>query len=86
MWKVLVKNNANRFLFQSANLLGIFIHNGTSYYTASALERRSRQTNEPPLWGSCCVWDEIVLNEFFLPVIVVPNSKFYYGNYLVLKQ
>ena len=32
-WSLSVENNANRFLFQKANLL---IHNGRSYYTASA--------------------------------------------------
>ena len=53
LWKVLVKNNANCFLFQTADLLGVFIYNGRSYYTAPALKKRSRQTNEPPLWGSC---------------------------------
>ena len=58
--KVLVKNNANRFMFQNANLLGIFIHNGRSHYAAQALKRRSRQSNEPPLWGSCCLWDKTV--------------------------
>ena len=46
MWKVLVKDSANRFLFQNANLLGIFIHNGRSHYRAPALKKGSRQTNE----------------------------------------
>ena len=32
-WSLSVENNANRFLFQKANLL---IHNGRSYYTAPA--------------------------------------------------
>ena len=32
-WSLSVENNANRFLFQAANLL---IHNGRSYYTALA--------------------------------------------------
>ena len=32
-WSLSVENNANRFLFQEANLL---IHNGRSYYTALA--------------------------------------------------
>ena len=42
------KNNANRLFFQKAN-----------FPTQPRLKTRSRQTNEPPLWGSCFNKDEL---------------------------
>ena len=50
--KVSVKNNANRFLFQKANL-PIFIHRGKLLFSPR-LNTRSLKISEPPGWGYCC--------------------------------